>query len=254
MKKYEQFAELVVPPGVFFVVRCDGSNFSSLTHLLEFQKPFDEQFHHVMTQTGIKCIQSSMFHPLLVYTFSDEINILFEKNESVFNRRVEKLVSELASLCTAYSSLSINHPAMFDARVIILPTEQDVITYLIARQLEAFRNCLNAYVHHILVQNKGLSALQASIYAKNWKRKKIQAFLKSERIKWSDIPPWHYRGTLIRKESFSKKGFNPMTKQEVLVARNRPLIIDNPPNFSLLSSIEEFLSIGSVLTASNTKI
>ena len=84
-----------------FFIRCDGRSFKNFTR--GFEKPFDEIFRETMERTMIdlcKEVQGS----ILGFTQSDEITIMFKKNseesEVYFNGKVQKIVSEVASVAT----------------------------------------------------------------------------------------------------------------------------------------------------------
>jgi tRNA(His) 5'-end guanylyltransferase len=93
MKECEIFSDLKVPCGSKIIIRTDGRNFSRLSRELELERPYDPHFAKLMLDV---CSDFFMeFSPKLIFTFSDEINILL--SELPFKGRLEKLNSVFAS-------------------------------------------------------------------------------------------------------------------------------------------------------------
>lgn len=178
----------------------------------------------------------SGFNPTLAYILSDEINYLFLK-ESIFNRRIEKILSIIPSIISSRMSLEIykkykrEESISFDARVIIISKEK-IIEYLIWRQMEAWRNHINAYALHALLRN-GLEPSQAAKKLYKMKAEKLHDLvLEKLKINLAKTPSWQRRGIIVKWKLKVKKGRNPITGEEVQVTR-RVLDEDwNPPLFT----------------------
>ena len=97
MKEYEQFSQLKVIPDMPVIIRVDGRSFSNYTKQLKLQKPFDERLRDIFIEVSKDLIKE--FNPKYVYTFSDEINILF--SEVPFNGRIEKIDSVIPSFISS---------------------------------------------------------------------------------------------------------------------------------------------------------
>ncbi|MGZ4857517.1 MAG: tRNA(His) guanylyltransferase Thg1 family protein, partial [Methanobacteriaceae archaeon] len=76
MKECEIFSSLRVPCGSCVVIRLDGRNFSQLSRKLDLKKPYDLEFVQNLLQAAFQLFQE--FSPSLIYTFSDEINLLLQ--------------------------------------------------------------------------------------------------------------------------------------------------------------------------------
>jgi tRNA(His) 5'-end guanylyltransferase len=143
---HEIYADLRATPPV--IIRVDGRSFKNLLQRHRFEKPFDAD----ATESFFK--QSGLY-PVVAYTFSDEINILFT-DALPFDGRIEKLVSVVPSSISSALTRSLKiSPIAFDGRVIPLHPEQ-IIEYLVWRQAEAWRNCINGYGYYTL-RSDGLS-------------------------------------------------------------------------------------------------
>lgn len=86
MKDYEVYSSLKVPKNSKIIIRLDGRSFHTLARDLDLTKPYDENFYRVMSEVCRDLYEE--FSPLFVYTFSDEISLLFDKLP--FDGRIEK--------------------------------------------------------------------------------------------------------------------------------------------------------------------
>ena len=75
--------------------------FSTLTkETLDFEAPYDERFRDFMIDT-IKHLMKCGFRVRFAYSQSDEINLLFDINETAFSRKLRKYNSVLAAEASA---------------------------------------------------------------------------------------------------------------------------------------------------------
>ena len=144
MKDYEVYSSLKVPKNSKIVIRLDGRSFHKLARDLNLVKPYDEQFYHVIAEVCQDLFKE--FSPLFIYSFSDEISLLFDKVP--FDGRLEKIDSVIASF--AASSFVMNYdvefkkPPAFDSRAIPI-SDDDILKYFRWRQDESWRNCVNSH-------------------------------------------------------------------------------------------------------------
>jgi tRNA(His) 5'-end guanylyltransferase len=97
MRVYETLQDRIVPPEIFIVARIDGRNFTRLTkEVHNFEVPFDTRFRDMMTETT-KHLMDCGFKVLYGFTESDEISLLFDRDESAFKRKARKFNSMLAT-------------------------------------------------------------------------------------------------------------------------------------------------------------
>jgi len=224
-----------VPPTTPFIVRCDGRNFRSLCSRLGFKKPFDEDFAKIMV-TAAKAVFNSGFNPTLAYIQSDEISYLFTR-EQIFSRRLEKILSIIPSVVSSRFTLELlrikgeEEVVAFDARIVIL-SEKDVVDYFAWRQMEAWRNHINAYALYALVA-KGLTTSQAAKKLLKLKSPELHDLVLRElNVNLAKTPAWQRRGIVLRWHVFQKRGVNPITGEAALTIR-RKLVEDwQPPLFT----------------------
>jgi len=155
------------------------------------------------------------------YTQSDEISLLFDLSDQMFNHKTRKLNSILASVATA--NFNRNFPpdefGLFDCRVVPLSNKQLVLDYFLWRQEDANRNALNSYCYWTL-RKEGMSNSRAtnSLLNKNVSYKNELLFSKG--INYNDVLSWQKRGVGCYMKKIVKEGYNPKTKQTVLTTRN----------------------------------
>jgi len=154
------------------------------------------------------------------YTQSDEISLLFHRDENAFERKLRKFNSILAGEASAKFSLLLGDLAAFDCRISQLPTEDLVVDYFRWRSEDAHRNALNAHCYWLL-RKQGQSVSQAtkallklSVAAKN-------DLLFQNGINFNDLPNWQKRGIGLYWETYKKSGVNPVTKEAVIAERRR---------------------------------
>jgi tRNA(His) 5'-end guanylyltransferase len=205
---HEVFSEIKIPPKMPFFVRLDGRDFHVVAETLKVERPYDRKFARCFVNVA-KAVFQGGFDPVLAYTFSDEVNILFVK-EALFGGRVEKINSVLAGVASSAFTLAIatvfkwNLIVAFDSRVI--PVQENLIhLYLNWRQRMAWRNHLNASAYW-LMQKLGHKPREAQEKLRGLKAEEIHNFLFTHGINLNETPLWQGRGVLIYKKPYEKFG------------------------------------------------
>ncbi|MFJ8153940.1 tRNA(His) guanylyltransferase Thg1 family protein [Streptomyces sp. NPDC094468] len=147
MKALEAVHRTVLPARTYTVLRVDGRAFH--TYLRHAQKPFDAEFAAAMDQVA-EALCAEIMGAAFAYSQSDEVSVLFTdfaraSTQPWFGGVTAKQVSVAASLAAAV--LAEQRPghdrAVFDARVLTLPTAADVTDYFRWRQMDAVRNSVS---------------------------------------------------------------------------------------------------------------
>ena len=196
------------------IIRLDGRYFSRFTKNLNLKKPFDSNLRDIFINVSKDLITE--FNAKYIYTFSDEISILLE--EIPFNGRLEKIDSVIASYATAsFAKHMFSNPnlsdsylksdmyASFDSRVVM--THKHINEYFKWRQLEAWRNCVNAYAQAEL--NKTHTPKQTAQILYKLNKKQVHDLLFENGINIAHVPTWQKRGIAIYKKTYEIDGFNP---------------------------------------------
>lgn len=226
LKEYEQYAQIRTVKDVPVILRVDGRSFSKYTKQLKLNKPFDKRLRDIFINVSKDLINE--FNPKYVYTFSDEINILFE--QPPFNRRMEKINSVIPSFITASFMKHLylkQHefdidicslkPTSFDSRII--QTASHTREYFKWRQDEAWRNCINSYAQHLL--NKTHTPKETSEILYQMKKTDLHELLYENNINIAHVPTWQKRGVLIHKIVEETEGINPKTNEKNISKRKK---------------------------------
>lgn len=229
MKEYEVYSSLKVPKNSKIIMRLDGRSFHSLARDLELVKPYDEDFYMVMSQVCRDLFEE--FSPVFVYTFSDEISLLFDRVP--FDGRIEKLDSVIAGFASSSFALHYNRkfkkPPAFDSRIIPV-NDEDIVRYFRWRQDESWVNCVNSH---------GISYLK-SRYPNNVANDKISGMNLSDvhellfenGINLNDVETYKKRGIGIYRKSRKVEGFNKKENRNQVSYRSNIFIDWEIPIFS----------------------
>src|SRR3569833_1813901 len=84
MRQFETSHDLCVLPGIFMVARIDGRGFTRLTkEVHKFEAPYDARFRECRIAT-VEHLLYCGFRAIYGYTQSDEISLLFHRDEALF--------------------------------------------------------------------------------------------------------------------------------------------------------------------------
>jgi tRNA(His) 5'-end guanylyltransferase len=220
MRLFETANDQCALPGIWIIARIDGRSFTRLTkEIHKFEAPYDEQFREHMVATVLHLMNCGFRIPY-GYTQSDEISLLFHKEEGLFDRKLRKWVSVLAGEASAAFSIRLGVAAAFDCRLSQLTDETLVRDYFLWRQEDAHRNALNAHCYWTLRSNGSLGQqaterlLRLSVSDKN-------ELLFSHGVNFGKLPNWQKRGIGVVWENYEKPAINPKTGQAVKAIRRR---------------------------------
>jgi len=224
MRVYEQSLDQTVLQEMYLVARIDGRSFSRLTkEICDFEAPFDERFRDMMVKT-VKQLMDCGFRVIYGYTESDEISLLFHRDENAFGRKVRKYNSILAGMASATFSLELGQPVAFDCRVVPLPNRELVEDYFLWRQEDAHRNALNSHCYWML-RKEGKSVQEATAMLEGKSVSFKNELLFSRGINFDKLPSWQKRGIGIYWHDFEKIGYNPIKNTDEKSVR-RELKVD----------------------------
>lgn len=228
MRAFETARDPSALPGVFLVARIDGRSFTRLTkEIMNYERPFDERFRDAMIGT-VGHLMSCGFQAIFGYTQSDEISLLFGRDESSFGRNIRKWTSILAGEASAAFAVRIGQVASFDCRVIELPTENLVVDYFRWRSEDAHRNALNAWCYWKL-RDEGADVAMATQRLEGMSVSAKNELLFQRGINFNDLPAWQRRGIGVLWEEYDKVATNPKTGQPVAARRRRlQTVLDLP--------------------------
>lgn len=220
MRGFETAADPRVLPEVYMVARLDGRSFTRLTKdVCEFVVPFDKRFRDMMVTTT-ESLMTCGFQVIYGYTESDEISLLFAREEKTFGRKLRKYNSTLAGEASARFSLLLGDVATFDCRISQLPTPELVIDYFRWRNEDAARNALNSWCYWTL-RKDGLNEQHATKRLLGLSVSEKNELLFQYDINFNHLPGWQKRGVGLYWEQYDKPAVNPVTNAQVVARRRR---------------------------------
>jgi tRNA(His) guanylyltransferase len=218
MRVYETNSDLCVLPDIYMVARIDGRSFSRLTkEICRFESPYDIRFRDMMVET-VKHLMQCGFRVIYAYTQSDEISLLFHRDEDSFKRKLRKYHSILAGEASAKFTCLLGQPAAFDCRICQLPDLERVVDYFRWRMADAHRNCLNSHCYWML-RKQGMDADQAAKQLLGASVADKNELLFQNGINFNDLPVWQKRGIGFYWQVVTKEGRNPQTGEIVITER-----------------------------------
>lgn len=203
-------------------IRLDGKCFSSFTR--NMNRPYDKRLSELMRETTKYLVKES--GAVIGYTQSDEISLILYSdsivNQVYFDGKIQKLVSILASQCTAYFNSHLgdyfsdmNKMAIFDCRCFQLPSLMEAVNVLVWRELDATRNSLSMATRHYYSHKEMM----------NKKSSEMHNMLMYKMVNWNDYPTFFKRGTYIKKEELNIPPLSKISnKVEVIFYDEEPIL------------------------------
>ena len=205
MKDFEVYSSLKVPKNSKIIVRLDGRSFHQLANDLNLIKPYDLNFYKVISHVCEDLFKE--FSPLFVYTFSDEISLLFDSVP--FDGRIEKINSVMASFTASsfvmHYDTEFKKPPSFDSRIIPI-SDGDIVDYFKWRQDESWRNCINSHGVSFLKTKYSNSEVNDKI--NGLKLNDIHELLYQNGINLNDVETYKKRGIAVYRKNKKVIGFN----------------------------------------------
>src|SRR5688500_16701593 len=220
MRVFETAADQCVLPEVFIVARLDGRGFTALTKERHaFEAPYDLRFRDMMLATA-EHVMTCGFRAVYGYMQSDEISILFHRDENSFGRKTRKYNSVLAGEASAKFALLLGDVAAFDCRVCQLPTPELVRDYFRWRNEDAHRNALNAHCYWML-RRQGAGVSEATNKLLGMRVADKNELLFQVGVNCKDLPAGRKGGVGVYWETYEKDSQDPRTGAVVRATRRR---------------------------------
>lgn len=167
VKKFEHDDALL--PNTWIVVRLDGKCFHKFSDEHNFKKPNDERALRLMNYAAY-CVLRDFSDILMAFGQSDEYSFIFKKNTTLYKRRSAKLLTVINSKFTSsyvyywqkfFGAATLKYPPIFDGRVVLYPSDENLIDYMKWRQADVHINNLYNTSFWTLVQQGELTVSQA---------------------------------------------------------------------------------------------
>ncbi len=203
VQAFEKSMNMNLMPTLPIMMRFDGSSFSTFTKGLN--RPYDQRLTDLMIESCKYLVDIT--NARCGFVGSDEITIVLwedkELSQTIYNGRVEKLLSELASklsvrfnkLLPNYLPEKVDKEPYFDAKIWNVPTLEDVANCFWVREESVTKNAitmafLNYYSHSESEKVNG---------------KVKQEMLFQKGINFNDYPADFKRGIYVQRRKVIKK-------------------------------------------------
>ena len=244
MRKFERYNGLSIIPDCFFAIRVDGRSFHTEVKKMKMERPFDKKLRNAINK-AVKSVMKD-FGCLFAYTESDEVTFLFPKSSELFDRRQEKLVSLVASKMSvefAKSKIAKGTCPTFDARILELPSDDLVIKCFQWRQMDSHRNAISTQCFWRLVKS-GESERKATKILEGMKDSdKNELLFNKFNCNYNNTPEWTRKGTMFFIKEYTKRGYNPIKKQEEKAIRKK-IVCENVKVHFRKDNLKEWLNKG----------
>ena len=222
VKSFENKNDLL--KNTYIVVRIDGKAFTKFTDAHQYKKPNEIQGIKLMVLSAIS-VMESFPEIFLAYGQSDEFSFAFKKNARLYNRRHEKILTNVVSQFTSafvfyWPKIFVNgpelkYPPCFDGRIVLYPSFQNLKDYFSWRYVDCHINDLYNTTFWALVQEGKMSKDEAHQKLKGTLSNDKNEILFSQfKINYNNQPEVYKKGSLVIrvKKSISerppKKGKN----------------------------------------------
>lgn len=212
VKVFENHSDLL--PNTYIVIRIDGKAFTKFTDAHQFQKPNEIRGIKVMLLAGLS-VMNSFTEIFLGYGQSDEFSFVFKKKAKLYNRRSEKILTNVVSQFTSayvfywnkiFTDMELKYPPCFDGRIVLYPSFDNLKDYFSWRMVDCHINNLYNTTFWALVKG-GMSKDEAHKKLKGtFSKDKNEILFKDFGINYNNEPEVYKKGTvLVRVKSNEQK-------------------------------------------------
>ena len=206
VKQFEQHLDLL--KNTYIVIRIDGKGFTKFTDKHQFKKPNDIRALKLMIISGLN-VMKNYTEIFMSYGQSDEFSFVFKKNAKLYNRRSEKILTNIVSLFTSsyvyywdkiFKETKLLFPPSFDGRIILYPSLENLKDYFCWRVTDCHINNLYNTTFWALVEKGNLNKDQAHQKLKTTLSNEKNEILFSQfKINYNNENIIYKKGTLILK-------------------------------------------------------
>lgn len=170
VKNYELQDTLL--PNTWIVVRVDGKCFHKFSEDHNFEKPNDIRALNLMNYVAY-CVFREFNDLLMAFGQSDEYSFVFKKQCMLYKRRASKLLTVINSKFSSsyvyywgkyFPDVKLKYPPVFDGRVVLYPSDENLIDYMKWRQADVHINNLYNTTFWSLVLKGNLTPVEVSSY------------------------------------------------------------------------------------------
>ncbi|CAH0725916.1 unnamed protein product, partial [Brenthis ino] len=241
VKNYEQDDSLL--PNTWIVVRLDGKCFHKFSEDHNFSKPNDLRALNLMNYAAFKVLRE-FNDVLMAFGQSDEYSFIFKKKSNLYKRRAAKLLTTINSKFSSsyvfywnkfFDQENLRYPPSFDGRIVLYPSDENLIDYLKWRQADVHINNLYNTTFWTLILQGGLTPVQAEKrLCGTVSADKNEILFKEFNINYNNEPNIFKRGTLLLRKPIK----NEELKKTLIVDVHDDMLKNSywKDNYDILSS------------------
>ncbi|XP_063838644.1 probable tRNA(His) guanylyltransferase [Ostrinia nubilalis] len=199
-------------PNTWIVIRIDGKCFHKFSDDHNFSKPNDLRGLNLMNYAAFTVFRE--FNDLLLaFGQSDEYSFVFKKHSTLYKRRASKLLTTVNSKFSSsyvfywnkfFGEQKLKYPPTFDGRVILYPSDENLVDYMKWRQADVHINNLYNTTFWNLVLQGNLTPSQAEKrLCGTVSADKNEILFNEFKINYNSEPEMFKRGTLLMRKTMS---------------------------------------------------
>ncbi|SOV13035.1 tRNAHis guanylyltransferase, putative [Plasmodium gaboni] len=211
VKLFEEERKILL--NCYFIVRIDGCDFKHFVKAHNYNKPNDIEGLNLMNECALDILKK--FDDIdLCYGHSDEYSFLFNKSTKLWNRRYDKILTNVVSYftsCFLYKwkdvfQKELLYAPSFDARIVVYPNEKEIKDYFSWRQVDCHINTQYNECFWNLIRHGNYTNDEAHKFLLTTQTKDKNELLFSRfNINYNNLPEIFRRGTIIiRNKTFQK--------------------------------------------------
>ena len=198
VKEFEREDQLL--PDTFIVVEIHGRHFSRFCEQHKLCKPFDDRLTRLMAAAA-RTTMEDYADIKISFGYSDNFYLIFSRTAAPFNRRRDKIVSNVVSLFSSafvykwrdFFDTELVEAPEFCGKITLFPRRRTVVEFLLKEQLNATSFCIGKYVEAVAARTTSTQTTPTLFVDQN-------EFLFRHGINFNSLPAWHKRGKILFRE------------------------------------------------------
>ncbi|KAL0849293.1 hypothetical protein ABMA28_013618 [Loxostege sticticalis] len=208
-------------PNTWIVIRIDGKCFHKFAEDHNFSKPNDLRALKLMNYSAFTVFKE-FDDLLLAFGQSDEYSFVFKKHSTLYKRRASKLLTTVNSKFSSsyvfywnkyFGDQELKYPPTFDSRVILYPSEENLVDYMKWRQADVhINNLYNTAFWNLVLQGKLTPSQAEKRLCGTVSADKNEILFKEFNINYNNEPAIFRRGTLLIRKTTANEKLGKTTK------------------------------------------
>lgn len=197
VKEFEREEKLLYD--TYIVVEIHGTGFKSFCVKQSLIEP-DDRITRLMAAAARHTMET--FADIEVaFGYRDNFYLVFNRSTKEFNRRRDKILSDVVSLFVSsfvykwsdFFDSDLTDPPDFRGKITLFPRAETVKQFLITQQLKAASCCISLYVNIVASRANEKIPDNMSFTDQN-------EYLFKHGINYNSLPAWHKRGKILFRE------------------------------------------------------